>query len=308
MVLRVFVLLILVGIGGSVIWAVTTNQQTRSFERVALESLELGDTFEADGLRLNLTEEEEGNVPVVLLHDFDLAGSVTMGGVASQLGEPYRGVRIDLPGFGFSQRLVGPGSGHTVASMAERVATLIQDRYGTDVIIVGVGFGGEVAAELAVSSPELVSGLVVIDVDFWQETDWVDIGQKLPFIGPAVTYSFLGGGQFGVDRWAPFCDLGGWCPTDDQLAIRGVATSIRGSTDSIQAFLQTPPSSLVPSDLGSVVAPVIYVWSEKGIVSAESVDLFRAELPDMELVEVDAWQAHLEMPEVVVAAVESLNQ
>ena len=64
--------------------------------------------------------------------------------------------------------------------MAERVATLIQDRYVTDLIIVGVGFGSEVAAELAVSSPGLVSGLVLIDVDFWQESDWVDIAQRLP--------------------------------------------------------------------------------------------------------------------------------
>ena len=307
MVRRVILLLILVVVAGSVIWATTTNQKAKASESLSLDSLELGDTFEAQGLTLNLTEEESGNVPVVLLHDFDLAGGVTMGGVASELGEPYRGVRIDLPGFGFSQRLVETGSGHTLASMAERVATLIQDRYGNDVIIVGVGFGGEVAAELAVSSPGLVSGLVLIDVDFWQGSDWVDIAQRLPLVGPAVTYSFLGGGQFGVDRWAPFCDLGGWCPTDDQVAVRGVATSIRGSTDSIQAFLRTPPASLVPSDLDSIVAPVVYVWSNMGVVPFTSVELIQTELPNMDLVEVDAWQTHLEMPEVVVAAVESLN-
>ena len=88
------------------IWAITTTQKAEASESLSLGSLELGDTFEAQGLTLNLTEEESGNVPVVLLHDFDLAGGVTMGGVASQLGEPYRGVRIDLRGLGSANVLL----------------------------------------------------------------------------------------------------------------------------------------------------------------------------------------------------------
>jgi hypothetical protein len=53
---------------------------------------------------------------------------------------------------------------------------------------------------------------------------------------------------------------------------------------------------------------VTYVWSRDGDVPFDSVERVRQELPDMTVSEVDAWQAHLESPGVVVDAVDMVGR
>ena len=107
--------------------------------------------------------------------------------------------------------------------------------------------------------------------------------------------------------WAPHCELGGWCPDDKQIAVREFTTTIAGSTDTLYSFRRTLPSSLVPADLDKITVPVTFVHSSKDGVPEESIERIKEELPEMVVVEVDAWQVHVEKPAVVVDAVEALG-
>lgn len=301
---RMVVLIVLVVGAGFAVWAAVIQQRIDLTEDVSLTELELDPIITANGAWLNVVREGDGTVPLVLLHDIDVAGNVTWDGVAAILDERFSVLRVDLPGFGLSERIPFEGARHTVASMAVEVGDAIAQTFDEPVVIAGVGLGGEVAAEIAVIAPEMVSGVVLVDVDFYKADGWVEFVEKLPWFGTAATFAFETDGSFSVDRWAPNCASDGWCPTRSQVVARDLAETIDGTTDSIRAFRRTPAASLVPSKLSEITVPVHFVWSQQGEVPRESVDRVLEALPDTEVgVLADAWKAHLEFPRDVASAI-----
>ncbi len=305
--LRMLVLVVLVLAAGVIVWTAVTQQRIDLIEDVALDDLELDPVVTSDGTALNVVREGDGAVPVVLLHDIDVAGGVVWDGVVAGLDPSFTVLRVDLPGFGLSERVPSEGSRHTVASMAEHVAEAIEQVFGEGVVIAGVGLGGEVGAEIAVTRADLVTGLLMIDVDFYKPDGWDEFAQKLPWVGEAATYALETAGPFAAGRWAPNCESGGWCPTQSQVEARDLAETIIDTSASIRAFHRTPAASQVPSKLADITAPVHYVWSQQGEVPRESVDRVQEALPDAEFeVLADAWKAHLDQPAQVAAAIGAL--
>jgi pimeloyl-ACP methyl ester carboxylesterase len=304
---RFLALILLLVVAGLAVWAAVTDQRMELTEDTTLEELELDPIETSDGTSLNLVREGEGTVPLVLLHDVDVAGSVIWDGVVAVLGPEFDVLRIDLPGYGLSERIPVADSRHTVASMAVGVAEAIEQSFDQPALIAGVGLGGEVAAEIAVVNPELVVGLVMIDVDFYKPDGWVEFVEKLPWVGTAATFALESAGPLSAGRWAPYCEEGGWCPTRNQVEARNLAETIMGTTESIRAFRRTPAASLVPSRLGEVTAPAYYLWSQRGNVPRESVDRVQEALPDAEFqVLAEAWKCHLDHPRDVAAAITSM--
>ncbi|MGH8947102.1 MAG: alpha/beta fold hydrolase [Acidimicrobiia bacterium] len=303
---RLLLLLALLALVGVAVWAAVTGQRIDHLERTRYRDLELADPVEVGELTVNLSQDRDGAPQVVLLHDFDVAGGILWDGVVAQLPESYGVARVDLPGFGLSSRMPEPGQEHTVAEMAVVISEVLVTRFPGPVILAGVGLGGEVAAEVALARPELVSGLVLIDVDFWDSDDWVEVLQGLPWLGRAFSYTFETGGALSADRWAEHCEEGGWCPTVEETEMRDLRETVEETTDSVYSYARTAPASQVPSRLDQVTAPTVFVHSTKGPVPPESVDrIVDEELPGMTVVEVEAWQAHLEAPAQVASAIDA---
>ena len=300
-------LVLLLALAGSAIWAVVTSQRIDLIEVATTQDLDRTEVVTSDGTVLHVTQEGSGAVPVVLLHDVDVAGGILWDGVVAALGTDATSLRIDLPGFGLSDRVPEEGSRHTVAVMAEMVSEVVEGRFEGPVVFAGVGLGGEVAAEIAVIRPELTAGLVLVDVDFDKSDGWIEFLEKLPFYGRPVTFSVEGAGRFAANRWAPNCEGGGWCPTLEQVQERDLAETLEDTSESIRAFRRTPAASLVPSKLNEITAPTYYVWSQEGDVPRESVDLVLEALPEMQVEVVPVWKAHLEAPDVVANAIVTVN-
>jgi pimeloyl-ACP methyl ester carboxylesterase len=307
--IKMVMLLALVAGAGVLVWAFSVDSRIDLTEDLTVASLELdpGTFVTVDDLDIRVVDLSVGDLPVVLIHDVDVAGGVVFDQLAPLLEGDLRAVTLDLPGFGLSERMPTEGVHHTVGAMAGVVADVIAQRYGAPVVIVGVGLGGEVGAEVAVTRPETVAGLVMVDVDFWSIDGWRERLQRWPIIGRPMTFTFETSGSRALDTWAPHCDEGGWCPTADQVRKRGVTATIIDSTDSIKAFRETRQASFVPTDLDRITAPVAYVWSIKGRVPRESVERIKEELPDMTIFDVDTWMAHVEMPDEVVGAIRSIS-
>lgn len=306
--LRRFVTLaVLVAVAGLVLFAVVTDQRIEAVESMEQAALDLESPVVTGDLTLNVVTTSGGPIPVVFLHDVDIAGGVVFDEAVEALPGRFHAVVIDLPGFGLSQRVPGADDTYTVAGMAEVVSEILGNRLSVAAVVVGVGFGGEIAAEISVRNPELVRAVVLVDVDFWQQQSWLDIGKGLPILGRSIAFTFEAGGLLGTEWWAPNCDAGGWCPSEAQLAARAVATSLEGSTDSLLGHLKTLPSSRVPSALSEIESPVAYVWSTRGGVNPETIDRLSAALPDVQLVESDTWMAHVDDPVALVAAVEAVS-
>ncbi len=309
---RIFVKMVflasLVTAAGLLIWNASIGQRIDLTETASAGNLGLDpDVFvDVDGLQVYVVGRTGGEVPVVLLHDLDVSGSVTMDGLVESAPPAARVLTVDLPGFGLTTRTPEAGPAHTVAAMGRTIASVIEQRLQPPVVIAGVGLGGEVAAEVAATRPDLVRGVLLVDVDFWSQDTWRERSQRLPVLGTAMTFLYETSGYMSLRTWAPHCGDGGWCPTPDQQARRQVTVTIANSTRSINAFRHTPRSSFVPDDLDRIEAPVIYVWSANGAVPDGSVALIANRIEGMELVEVDAFQAHLEQPAVLAQAIARL--
>lgn len=310
LVARMLVLLILAAGAGLVIYTAVTNQRVDLTEDIRAAGLELDNPSNVDGVRINVGEDPGGDVPVVFLHDVDVTGGMILQPVSESLGDTYRGVRVDLPGFGFSTRMPFETPRHTAARMAETVSLVLADRFDSPVLVVGVGFGGEVAADLALTYPDQVAGLVMVDLDFEDPDSTSHFLERLPWIGKAATYTWETGGRFALDTWAPYCDQGGWCPDPEQLGRRAAVITIEGTTESLHWFRRTPSAALAPANLEDIEQPVAYVWSTEGPIERDTIESIEDDLPDMTLVTSETFQAHLEDFDAIssaLAAVDSSN-
>jgi pimeloyl-ACP methyl ester carboxylesterase len=305
---RILTLVILVSVAGVIIFTAVTNQQADLIEDIRGVGLELDNPSEVNGFTINVAEDPGGPAPVVLLHDVDAAGGLTLRELSASLGDGFGGVRVDLPGFGFSDRLPFEGPSHTSAGMADVIAGVLEDRFDAPVLVVGVGLGGKVGAELAHTYPTLVRGLVMVDVDFWAGSSWVMRLERFPWVGKAATYTWETGGRFALGNWAPYCDSGGWCPSPEQVSQRSVIIEIENTTESMYRFRRTREAALAPGNLDEIVVPMAYVWSTEGVVPRETVDRLVDEAPGLTVVESSSFQAHLEDHAAVRSALEAIGQ
>jgi pimeloyl-ACP methyl ester carboxylesterase len=88
-------------------------------------------------------------------HGFDLADPLI-----ERLSQGYKVIAASHPGFGASPR---PDGVDTVDDIAYRYLDLIEDLGLEDIVVVGVSFGGWIAAELATKGSARIAKLVLID-------------------------------------------------------------------------------------------------------------------------------------------------
>lgn len=304
---RFITLVVFASAAGIAIYTAVTHQNADLVEDIRPINLDLEDTTVIEGFRTNVRQDPGGPEPVVILHDVDATGGLILDDLAAALPDTHHGVRVDLPGFGYSTRMATKGSHHSVAGMADRLAPVLEERFGRPVPIVGIGLGGEVAAELAYSYPGLVGSFVMVDVDFWSQPPFPASLEGIPWIGKAATYTWETGGRFALDQWSPYCDQGGWCPTGEEISIRSVIVEIERTTDSLHAFRSTPEAALAPTNFDEISAPAAYVWSTEGRVDENTIDRLRDEIAGITITESASFQVHLDDPASVVAALESLS-
>lgn len=304
---RFLTLIIFAVAAGIVIYTAVTNQRADVAEDLRLINVDLEDPTVIDGLVTNVVDDPGGQQPVLILHDDEITGGLALSDLSAALPAASHGARLDLPGFGYSSRMPQDGPPHTVAGMADRVSAVIDERYGEPVAIIGVGLGGEVGAELAHTHPDQVTGLVMVDTDFWSRESF-EVGlERLPWVGKAATYTWETGGRFAVGNWSPYCDDGGWCPSPEELSSRSVIVEIVNTTDSMYAFRRTNSAALAPGNLEDITVPVGYVWSTQGDVPQSTVDRLDEEIAGLSITESETFQAHLEDPGTVVSALEALQ-
>lgn len=302
---RFLVLLVLLVVVGVIIFGAVTIQQIPLVEDVALADVEGLDVEVVDGIQYNVAERGIGDTTIVLIHDADIAGSATLDPLAAAVGEDTHTMAIDLPGFGLSSRMPESGVVHTVGAMAEGLITVIEARSDGPVVLVGVGLGGKVAAEIAVLKPDLVAGLAMVDVDFYSDGGLVRSLERIPWLGLAVTYTYETSGSMSKSG-APYCDQGGWCPGPAETRAREFAATVVDTTQSLFAFRNTEPASNVPSLLSDVTAPTLIIWSNKGPISESSKDRLGEVITTASVESLDVFQAHLEDPESVAASIRAL--
>lgn len=107
-------------------------------------------------LDLHLREGGEGN-PIFVIHRS--IGTLGWDVFEEKLAENFRVISPDLPGYGESDR---PDWAREPRDLALLMARTLERLELTDVTVVGLGFGGFVAAELAAANEERLKSLVLV--------------------------------------------------------------------------------------------------------------------------------------------------
>jgi 3-oxoadipate enol-lactonase len=96
--------------------------------------------------------------PLVLLHSL-LSDRASFDGIVPELSKRFRVVVPELPGFGRSEAVSGG-----LAGVADRMAEAVDELAdGEDVILLGNGYGGFVALQMAIRHPGVAARLMLAD-------------------------------------------------------------------------------------------------------------------------------------------------
>jgi 3-oxoadipate enol-lactonase len=118
------------------------------------------DRLFADGT-VNATDAGTGT-PLFLFHSL-LSDRASFDAIAPKLAGSFRVIVPELPGFGRSQAVIG-----TLADIADRMAELVREvaqgvDQGGEAIVLGNGYGGFVALQMAIRHPTLATRLILAD-------------------------------------------------------------------------------------------------------------------------------------------------
>ncbi|HZC95980.1 MAG TPA: alpha/beta fold hydrolase [Bradyrhizobium sp.] len=106
---------------------------------------------------VNAAQSGEGP-PLFLFHSL-LSDRASFDAVVPELSKSFRVIVPELPGFGRSRAVSGG-----LADVADRMAEAVKDAAdGKDAIVLGNGYGGFVALQMAIRHPNIASKLVLAD-------------------------------------------------------------------------------------------------------------------------------------------------
>ena len=103
--------------------------------------------------------QESGEAPALFLLHSLLSDRASFDAIAPKLSQSFRVIVPELPGFGGSRAVNGD-----LAAVADRMAEAVKDAaQGRDAIVLGNGYGGFVALQMAIRHPEVAARLILAD-------------------------------------------------------------------------------------------------------------------------------------------------
>jgi pimeloyl-ACP methyl ester carboxylesterase len=226
---------------------------------------------EVAGTQLHLARGGSGDPLLVLHHDIGSPGWLPL---HQQLAEHFDVLAPSHPGYDRSDR---PDWMRSVRDVAVVYQWLLADLKLEHVTLVGLGFGGWIAAEMATMAPRAFRRLVLVGAMGIQPDDGEILDQAL--------LNYIDYARAGFhDRRAFDADFGAE-PSTDQLE-----TWDRNREMSFRiAWKPYMYSQTLPHLLGGVQAPALVVWgAEDRIVPRSSGERYARSLPNARLEIVDS--------------------
>src|SRR6267142_298916 len=106
----------------------------------------------------SVNAEEAGDGPPLWLFHSLLSDRASFDAIAPQLSKSFRVIVPELPGFGKSRATSG-----RLADVADRMAETVEDAAGDDAVVLGNGYGGFVALQMALRHPGIASRFILAD-------------------------------------------------------------------------------------------------------------------------------------------------
>ncbi|HYH41271.1 MAG TPA: alpha/beta hydrolase, partial [Burkholderiales bacterium] len=156
----VFVTLALALMAGGFFYWQMTQRETQTPEAVAPPG---GRFIDAAGTQLFVLEAGPAAGPaVVLIPGTGAWGELWRATIDALSADGHRVIAIDMPPFGFSQKLAGPGA-YTREAQARRIIGVLDALKLDQVVLIGHSVGARPTLEVALTAPRRVARLVLVD-------------------------------------------------------------------------------------------------------------------------------------------------
>ena len=248
--------------------------------------------LDAGGVKLRLRRGGSGPPLLILHHDIGTLDSLPF---YDALAERFDVLLPEHPGWGQSER---PTWMRNARDLAVLYRGLLSDLGIQRAALVGLGFGGWVAAEMATMAPRDLAGLVLVG----------PMGIKPPQ-GDILDQALLGyedyARAFFHDRTA-FDAVYGAEPSTDQLVEWDICREMNFRI----AWKPYMYSQTLPHLLGAVKSPVLIVWGEEDkVVPRSAADVWTSRLPNarLEIVKNCGHAVEMEKPEELMRLIASLG-
>lgn len=277
-------------VGLSALGLTLTDRPGRTVPAHRAEVLQAGDTW------VRTLRAGHGDTTLVLLHGFG-EHLLTWRSVVDPLAQRYKVVAFDLPGFGASQKPVGP---YGLAAMSDRVADFLVRWTVPPVILVGHSMGGEIAAKVALDYPDRVQGLILIAPAGLQ----VGLGPITRDLGPTRATA-IGIWEAARAFITPLHDPA-WLSEPDSLA-RYDPTTDQAYRNSTAKTLEQFDFRGIGRRYGAISQPTLVLWGmDDPVIPVTVGDSLAGMIPCRQVVRLERTlhRPQFERPDTVVAVIQ----
>ncbi len=261
-----------------------------------------GTTTTRDGAQLQYTLHESGKpgAPrLTLIHSLALDRSI-WDGVVNALAADADILALDARGHGGSSKPAGP---YTTKMFADDVRDVLQSIGWEHTIVAGASMGGSVAIQFAVSYPEMLDGLALIDTTAWYGADapksWHDRGQK------AITDGLASMIAFQQTRW--FSD--GFRAANPKIVDHFAEVFLKSDLPAYAATCDMLGAFDLRSEIGAIAVPTeILVGEEDYATPPEMARELHAAIPGSNLTIVEGARhlTPIQIPDRVAAIIRAV--
>jgi pimeloyl-ACP methyl ester carboxylesterase len=244
-------------------------------------------------------------LPLLLLHGFDssLLEFRRLVPTLAPLAETWA---VDLLGFGFSDRMVyaNPSPG----SIKLHLHSFWQQLIARPVVLVGASMGGAAAIDFALTYPEAIAGLVLLDSAGFAVGPSLEKMMFPPL--DSLATAFLGNGwvRRQISRQA-YRDK--TLVTADAELCACLHLQCPGWKEALIAFTKSGGYNFLGDKIAQIACPTLVIWGEQdAILGTEDAAKFQQAIPGCQLVWISdcGHVPHLEKPQDTASAIDQFLQ
>jgi pimeloyl-ACP methyl ester carboxylesterase len=240
--------------------------------------------------------------PMVLIHGFD-SSLLEFRRLLPLLAAHGPTWAVDLLGFGFSDRLLSPDL--SPAAIKLHLYSFWQQRVARPVVVVGASMGGAAAIDFALTYPDAVAGLVLVDAAGFAAGPAMGKLMVPPLDSWATAFLRNPRVRRSISRQAYFDQT---LVTADAELCAALHLQCAGWKEALIAFTKSGGYNFLGPKIAQLTCPTQIIWGEQDkILGTKDARRFETVIADSELVWVPqcGHVPHLEKPQETAAAIVS---
>jgi pimeloyl-ACP methyl ester carboxylesterase len=246
------------------------------------------------------------DVPIMLLHGFD-SSLLEFRRLLPLLGEKRSVWAIDLLGFGFTDRAIDPDFDFTPENIKSHLYYTWKTLVKKPMVLVGASMGGAAAIDFALTYPEAVAKLVLIDAAGFAKGPAISGFLSLfPAVGRVAT-NFLSRPnirrQVSVKAYHDPAFV-----TADAEICASLHLAMPGWSDALIRFTCSGGYNFLVDKIGQITQPTLVLWGRQDrILGTQDASRFEQTLTQGKLVWVEncGHVPHLEQAQITAAAIDA---